>query len=51
MEIKVNFAGGDYFLTRFNGTFEDAERYYIGRIFNIGCVSDNLQQCVSIELV
>ena len=51
MDIKVNFADGDYLFTRFNGSFDEAEKYYIGRIFNIGSVSDNLQPCVSIEKI
>ena len=50
-EIKVTFENGDYLYTRINGTKEEIERYYIGNYFNIGTVSDNIQKCVSVEIL
>lgn len=51
MTIKVNYANGDSRTTRFNGTIEEATAYYVGEVFNIGVVSDNLQECNSIEVI
>lgn len=51
MTVKVNYANGDRITTRFNGTIEEATAYYVGGIFNIGVVSDNLQKCNSIEVI
>ncbi|ASN67512.1 hypothetical protein 10S2_4 [uncultured Caudovirales phage] len=51
MTIKVNYANGDNTTTRFNGTVQEATAYYVGKVFNIGIVSDNLQKCNSIEVV
>jgi len=51
MTIKVNYANGDSITTRFNGTIEEATAYYVGEVFNIGVVSDNLQECNSIEVI
>ena len=34
-----------------NATPEQAKTYYIGKIFNIGIASDNLQKCTSIEIL
>ena len=49
--IKVIFENDDYLYTKINGTREEIEEYYIGNIFNIGVVNDNLQKCVSIEFI
>ncbi|WP_024294996.1 hypothetical protein [Lacrimispora indolis] len=51
MTIKVNYANGDNTTTRFNGTVQEATAYYVGKVFNIGIVSDNLQKCNSVEIV
>lgn len=51
MTVKVNYANGDNTTTRFNGTVHEATSYYVGKVFNIGVVSDNLQECISIEVV
>lgn len=49
--IEVKYQDGDTSVTRFNGTFEEAKAYYVGRVFNIGTVSDNLQRCTGIRLI
>jgi len=49
--IEVKYQDGDTSVTRFNGTFEEARSYYVGRVFNIGTVSDNLQRCTGIRLI
>lgn len=48
---KITFANGDYFFTRFNASIEEAKAYYLGNIFNLGTVADNLQKCVDVEEV
>jgi IMP cyclohydrolase len=49
--VKVNYENGDYECTRINATLEEARAYYIGKTFNIGSVSDNLQKCTSVEIM
>jgi hypothetical protein len=51
MTVKVNYANGDYEYTRINATPAEVQAYYIGKTFNIGSVSDNLQKCTSIEIM
>jgi len=34
--FKVTFEDGNHLYTGFNGTLEDAKRYYVGQIFNFG---------------
>jgi len=51
IKIKCFYENGDVVLTNFNGTIQDAEKYYVGNIFNIGCVADNLQKCIKIEVL
>lgn len=50
-EYKITLSDGDYFFTRFNGTHEEAERYYLGHVFNTGTERDHLVKCVSVELL
>lgn len=45
---KVTFENGNYFTTCFNGDIQDAKAYYLGKVFNIGTISDNLQRCTSV---
>ena len=33
---KVWFKNGDSLITSFNGTIEEAKRYYMGKVFNLG---------------
>ena len=42
---------GDYFFTRFNGTAEEAKRYYIGQVFNMGTMGDKMVKCINIEVI
>lgn len=48
--FKITFANDDYFITGFNGSFEDAVKYYLDNLFNMGTgESDNMQKCVKVE--
>jgi hypothetical protein len=49
--VKCTYADGDTITTRFNGTPEDARKYFVGNTFNIGSVEDNNQKCLSIEVL
>jgi hypothetical protein len=51
MKIKCFYANGDTILTRFIGSRKQAREYFIGRVFNIGVVEDNLQTCVNIVIL
>lgn len=51
LTLKINYENGDHSYTRMSATPEEAKAYYIGKIFNIGIVSDNLQRCTSIEII
>jgi len=51
IKIKCYFENGDTIISKINGTIQDAEKYYVGNIFNIGCVADNLQKCIKIEVL
>lgn len=46
---RITFENGDYFMTGFNGDLAAAKSYYLGRIFNLGTVRDNLQRCNCVE--
>lgn len=47
--FKITFDNGDSLVTRLNGTFEDACQYYIGSMFNLGVVDDDMHRCVKVE--
>ena len=47
--FKIGFENGDSFETGFNGTLDEARRYYLGRVFNLGTVDDGMQRCNSVE--
>lgn len=38
-------------MTRFNGTEWEAEKYFIGKTFNIGCTHDVLVEVLSITRI
>lgn len=38
--FKIGFENDDSFETGFNGTLDEARRYYLGRVFNLGTVDD-----------
>lgn len=40
--FKIGFENGDSFETGFNGTLDEARRYYLGRVFNLGTVDDDM---------
>lgn len=51
LTLKINYENGDSRHTRINATLAEAKAYYIGKIFNIGIVSDDLQKCTSIDIL
>jgi len=51
LTLKIKYENGEVRHTRINTTEQGAKEYYIGKIFNIGIVSDNLQKCVDIEVL
>lgn len=51
IKICILLEDGDYFYTKFNGTCEEAEEYYVGKSFNMGIVDDDMQKCIGIYFV
>lgn len=49
--FKITFLNGDHFITSFNGNYSDAVQYYLGNLFNIGSVEDNMQKCIKVKQV
>jgi hypothetical protein len=49
--VKVTYSNGDTITTAINGTIEAAKQYFLGNIFNIGSVEDNMQTAVKVEEV
>jgi ribosomal protein L21E len=47
--VKCTYAKGDTITTRFNGTFQEAEAYFLNRVFNVGTVYDDMQKCIKVE--
>lgn len=47
--FKIGFENGDSFETGFNGTLDEARCYYLGHVFNLGAVDDDMQRCNSVE--
>jgi hypothetical protein len=52
--VKRIYENGDTITTRINGTFEDAQAYFLNRIFNLGTGADgepedNMQKCIKVE--
>lgn len=47
--FRIGFENGDSFETGFNGTLKEAKGYYLGRVFNLGVVDDDMQRCNSVE--
>lgn len=50
--FKITFEYGNTIITGFNGSLKDAEKYYLGRHFNIGFEEekeDNWQMAVKVE--
>jgi hypothetical protein len=55
ISIRVRFADGNTITTGFNGTIDDAQRYYVGNLFQFGdteeCPTDRMVPAVSVELI
>jgi len=51
IKIKCYFENGDIIISKINGTIQDAEKYYVEKVFNIGSIADNLQKCIKIEVL
>ena len=49
--IKVHFSDGDSLVSKINGTTDEIENYFFGKVFNIGSVTDKLVKCVRIEFL
>lgn len=49
--VKAVFDDGDEITTRFNGSKEEAEAYYLGATFNLGTGTDRLVKCVKVEVI
>ena len=51
--VQVLFENGNEIVTDFNGTFEDASKYYVGKIFQFGdndqYPEDYLVKCIAIK--
>jgi hypothetical protein len=45
---KVILSNGDSFISEINGDEFTFVNYYLGKIFNLGSVGDNMQKCVRI---
>lgn len=50
-EIKVILENSDFFYTKVSGTKEDIEMHYVGNVFNVGIVDDDMQKCVRVEFL
>ena len=47
--VKCFYENGDTITTSINGTFKEAQEYFLGRIFNIGLNGkDLLSKCIDI---
>jgi hypothetical protein len=49
--VKCYYENGDTVTTDINATFKQAETYYVGKVFNLGSVNDDMQKCTKIELI
>ncbi len=49
--IKVLYENGDEVFTRINATIEEAQDYYLNKVFNLGSVNDDMQRCVDVVLL
>lgn len=49
--IRVTYSNGDQVQTQINGSTEDIERYYLGKVFNLGTVEDNMQIALRVEFL
>jgi ribosomal protein L21E len=49
--IRVTYSNGQSIETEINGSTEDIERYYLGKVFNLGVVEDNMQIALRVEFL
>ena len=49
--VKVTYDDGDYTVKGFNGTLDEAVRYFLGSTFNLGTERDDMHRCVKVELL
>ena len=49
--VKCTYSNGDTITTRFNGTLQEAEAYFLNKTFNIGSVADDMQRCIKVEQI
>ena len=47
--VKCTYTNGDSIITRFNGTLQEAEAYFLNQVFNVGTVYDDMQKCIKVE--
>lgn len=49
---KVIFKDSKYnYCTSINGTDKSIKKYFVGTVFNLGSVEDNMQKCIAVEIV
>jgi hypothetical protein len=48
--VKCTYENNEEVYTRINATLEEAQTYFLGKVFNIGSVSDDMQKCIAVEL-
>lgn len=49
VSVKCTYSNGDITCTRFNGTFQEAEEYFLNQVFNLGVTEDRMVRCVKVE--
>ena len=50
-QVLVNFKNGNQIRTAINGTDLEIHRYYaVGRMFNLGCINDDMQHVANIVI-
>jgi hypothetical protein len=49
--FKVTFSNDDSLETGFNGTLEEAQKYYVDNTFNLGHIEDLMVKGVKVEVL
>lgn len=49
--VKVIFEDGNSYVTSINGTVDEITNFYVGNIFNLGTIGDDLVEAVGIEFL
>ena len=47
--FKITFSNGDTIITGFNGSELDANNYFVGKVFNLGCEGDLMVKGILVE--